>query len=198
METTATPAGLNLQKNERGLVLDKDGGQLKKIHMGAGWDVNAPNAKTYDLDLFAICLGEGSKLVGGPSHNNIAYFGNKTLPGIQCGADNLTGQGDGDDENIQIDLDAVPANVHAIVIGINIYQAAAKNQNMGAVNNAFVRYAPQDNRPATVKKYDLTEDYSTFTGIVAFKFYRHEDGWKFQAVGQGVNGDINQIASTFA
>lgn len=195
MEPTAT---LNLQKNERGLVLDKDGGALSKLHLGAGWDVNASNASSYDLDLFAICLGEGQKLVGPPSSANIAYFGNKTLPGIQCGADNLTGQGDGDDENIQIDLSAIPAAVQAVIIGINIYQAAAKGQTMGAVNNAFVRYAPQSDRAATVKKYDLTEDYSTFTGIIAFKFYRHEDGWKYQAIGQGVNGDINQIASTFA
>lgn len=189
---------MNLVKGERGLVLDKEGAQLNNVHIGAGWDVNAANAASYDLDVFAICLGAGGKLQGPPSNANVAYFNNKSLPGIQCGADNLTGQGDGDDENIHIELDKIPADVHEVIVGINIYQAREKNQNMGAVNNAFVRYAPKDNADATVKKFDLTEDYSAFTGIVAFRFYRHESGWKYQAVGEGCNGSIMEMAAKYS
>lgn len=189
---------LNLVKGERGLVLDKDGATLSNIHIGAGWDVSAPNASSYDLDVFAICLGVGGKIVGPASNANCAYFGNKKLPGITCGADNLTGQGDGDDENIHIELDKIPVDVHEVIIGINIYQASSKNQNMGSVNNAFVRYAPKESPDATVKKYDLTEDYSAFTGIVAFRFYRHEAGWKYQAVGEGANGSILDMANKYA
>lgn len=195
---TAETSTLSLVKGERGLVLDKEGQQLNDIHIGAGWDVNAPNAASYDLDLFAICLGVGGKLVGGPSNSNCAYFGNKTLPGIQCGADNLTGAGDGDDENIHIQLDRIAADVHEVIVGINIYQAAQKHQHMGSVNNAFVRYAPKSDADATVKKYDLTEDYSAFTGIYAFRFYRHESGWKYQALGEGANGSIIEMAAKFA
>ena len=189
-------------KGERGFVLDKDGQSLNDIHIGAGWDVNAANADSYDLDLFAICLGANNKLVDGSTDSAIlqhcAYFNNKQLAGIQCGADNLTGQGDGDDENIHIQLDKVPANVEQVIIGINIYQGKEKHQHMGSVNNAFVRYAPKANSDATVKNYDLTEDYSAFTGIYAFKFYRHEGSWKYQAMGEGTNGSILEMAKKFA
>lgn len=199
---TATEPNLSLVKGERGLVLDKVGAPLNDIHIGAGWDVNAPNASTYDLDLFAICVGANGKMVDGGSDAGIlkhcAYFNNKNLPGIQCGADNLTGAGDGDDENIHIQLDKIPADVFEVVIGINIYQGKEKGQHMGSVNNAFVRYAPKSDADASVKKYDLTEDYSAFTGIYAFKFYRHETGWKYQAMGEGTNGSIVEMARKFA
>ena len=202
MEATAVQPTLSLVKGERGFVLDKDGQALNDIHIGAGWDVNAPNAATYDLDLFAICVGANNKMVDASSDSSIlahcVYFNNKQMAGIQCGADNLTGAGEGDDENIHIQLDKIPSDVEQVVIGINIYDAKSKGQHMGSVNNAFVRYAPKSNADASVKKYDLTEDYSAFTGIYAFKFYRHEGSWKYQAMGEGTNGSILEMAKRFA
>lgn len=188
---------LTLEKGARGPILDKAGAPLSDVHIGAGWDISAGNKADYDLDVFAICLGEGGKIPAGNVLSHCAYFGNKTLPGIQCGADNLTGQGDGDDENIHINFANVPAEVHEVIVGINIYRAASKNQNFGQVNNAFVRYAPKSDANATVKKYDLTEDYSSNTGVLAFRFYRKDSEWKYQALGEGTNGEIDAIAKKY-
>lgn len=196
-QATASTGALNMQKGERTALVDKDGGALTKVHIGAGWDVNT-NGASYDLDIFALLLDGNNKLLPGDMHGAVVYFGNKTLPGVKHGGDNLTGAGDGDDEVISIDLSAVNENVNAILIGINIYRAASKgNQNFGRVNNAFIRFADGNTPAVTVKKYDLSEDYSAFNAVIMGKVYRHESGWKFQAVGEGANGEIDAIAQGY-
>lgn len=183
---------ITLEKGNRGLVLDKEGNSLTKVYVGAGWDMKTTARGDYDLDLFAICLDTNGKAF--PNVNGrVAYFGNKTISGVSVGPDNLTGRGDGDDESCNIDFASIPAEVGEVIIGINIYRAIEKGQNFGQVNNAFVRYASLSNQRESIKKFDLTEDYSGNTGVLAFRFYRHTDGWKYQALGEGVKGDIQQI-----
>lgn len=192
-----------LAKGERVALLGKDNSPLAKAYIGAGWDLDrVPSGQSYDLDLFAFVLGADKKLLHKDNlHATVAYYGNKTLPGIQCGADNLTGAGDGDDENIQIDLSAIPADVHEIVIGMNIYNSESKgHQHFGNVDNAFVRVCDQAaiGNGQELKKFDLTEDFSAFNGILCGAFYRADAGWKFRAIGEGCNGNIEVIAKTFA
>ncbi len=192
-----------LAKGERVALLGKDGNSLVKAYIGAGWDLQrVPAGQTYDLDLFAFVLGADKKLLHKDNlHATVAYYGNKTLPGIQCGADNLTGAGDGDDENIQIDLSAIPADVQEIVIGMNIYNSESKgHQHFGNVDNAFVRVCDQAaiGDGQEMKKFNLSEDFSAFNGILCGAFYRNEGGWKFRAIGEGCNGNIEVIAKTFA
>lgn len=184
---------LNLQKGER-VDLTKTNPGLKLANVGLGWDINAGNSGTFDLDAFAFSL-KASKLKGSLAES-VCYFGNKTLVGVQHGGDNLTGAGDGDDETIKIDLAAVPADVDEILIGVNIYQAASKRQNFGMVNNAFIRVYDADTK-AELVKFDLTEDYSAFTGVIAGSLYRKDGEFKFKAVGSGINGDIDAIATPF-
>lgn len=193
-----------LSKGERVSIQGKDGNPLTNVHVGAGWDLNrVPTGQTYDLDLFAFVLGANKKLLHSDNlHATVAYYGNKTLfaGAIQCGADNLTGQGDGDDENIQLNLGALPADVHEVVIGMNIYNSESKgHQHFGNVDNAFVRICDKAaiGDGQEMKKFNLTEDFSAFNGILCGAFYRHENGWKFRAIGEGCNGNIQQIAEQF-
>lgn len=194
-----------LTKGERTTLTGKDGNPLSKAYVGAGWDLDrVPNGQTYDLDLFAFILAPGRKLFDAANlHNTVAYFGNKGLcnGAIQCGADNLTGAGDGDDEKIAIDLAALPAGVEEVVIGMNIYNSENKgHQHFGNVDNAFVRVCDQANidKDAELKKFNLSEDFSAFNGILCGSFYRNEGAWKFRAIGEGCNGNIEAIAKTFA
>lgn len=180
---------VNLEKGER-VDLTKTNPGLKKVNVGLGWDVAGANAASYDLDAFAFSL-VGGKLVDGP--RSILYFGNKKCTGMEHGGDNLTGVGDGDDETIKIDLDALPGD--ECYIGVNIYQAESKKQNFGQVKNAFGRLYDADSNQELMK-YDLSEDYSKFTAIVVGKLYKKDGEWKFQAIGEGKNGDINKIVES--
>jgi tellurium resistance protein TerD len=144
------------------------------------------------LDAFAFSLN-GGKLVDGKK--SILFFGNKKCTGMEQGGDNLTGVGDGDDETIKVDLSQLPGD--ELLVGVNIYQAESKRQNFGQVNNAFVRlYDAETN--TELMKYDLTEDYSKFTAVVVGKLYKKDGEWKFQALGEGKNGDINALAAPYA
>lgn len=180
-----------LKTGERVAIVDKDNNPLTKLYIGGGWKAGAG----YDLDLVAICLNSDGKLVSPDLHVSVGYYGNKTLPGIQLSEDNRTGEGDGDDEFINIDLSAIPANVNAIICGINIYAPAGKT--FGSVNDAFMRYADQADKATSLKKYDLTEDYSTNNCILACRVYRHESGWKIQALGEGRIATIQQLADSY-
>lgn len=192
---------VNLVKGER-LDLTKTNPGLKVAAIGLGWDPQS-NGHPFDLDSFALAL-EGGKLKGNLP-DNILYFGSPKVNGqptqlagaLVHSGDNLTGQGAGDDETILVDFSKLPSNITEVVICVNIYQAASRgNQNFGMVNNAFIRVYDNDTK-TDILKYDLTEDYSAVNGMVMGKLYLKDGEWKFQAVGTGLNGDINQIAQTF-
>lgn len=178
-------ATLNLTKAEK-IDLTK-GTDLRTIAFAAGWDVG----DNFDLDIFAIGVDANGAYMPG----KVSFFGNKTgLNGCTLDGDNLTGEGDGDDETITIDLPAIDPTVDQIIFGINIYQASQRGQNFGKVKNAFVRvYNKQNNEE--VCKFDLSEDFGRATGVITAKMYRHNGEWKIQALGLGTDGDINDIAN---
>ncbi len=184
-------ATLNLTKGER-VDLTKTNPELSVAHVGLGWDTNSGSGAAYDLDAFALVLTNG-KLKDDAS---IIFFNRKTGMGLEHMGDNLTGVGDGDDETIKVKLSEVPADANEIMIGVNIYQAPERKQNFGMVNNAFIRiYDAATNKE--ILKFDLSENYSAFNGMIMGKLYRNEGQWKFQAVGDGKNGTIAEIAYAY-
>lgn len=187
---TATPT-INLTKGER-VDLTKTNPNLKIAHVGLGWDVNQGNGAAFDLDAFALILA-GGKLI---SNNHIVYFNNKQAGGLQHMGDNLTGVGDGDDETIKINLQSLDATADEIIIAVNIYEANTRKQNFGMANNAFIRiYNAETNQE--IIKFDLTENYSAFNGMLMGKLYKKDGEWKFQAMAEGKNGNIVEIATPY-
>jgi tellurium resistance protein TerD len=184
---------LNLEKGAR-VDLTKNNGGITKLVVGLGWDVNGGNAGSFDLDSMAFHMKE-DKLHGATA--GIAFFGNKEIAGVKLDKDNLTGAGDGDDEKLFVDLAAVPLEVDALMIGVNIYQAASKHQNFGMIRNAYMRIFNPETQEVYVK-YDLTEDYSTATAIKIAKIYRKDGEWKVLGVGEGTTGSVQDIANSLS
>lgn len=188
---------LNLVKESGTKVeLTKTTPGLTKIVIGGGWDVNKnTSGKAFDLDLSAFLVKADGKLGG---NQNVVYFGaKKHLSGaVELDKDNLTGAGEGDDEKIFVDLSKIPADINEVYFVINIYDAVARGQKFGMVSNTFIRVVNSADN-AQLIKYDPSEDFSTFTGLIAGKIYRHDGGWKFQTIGEGVNGTINDITKRF-
>lgn len=182
---------VSLQKGQK-VNLSKENAGLTSIVIGLGWD-EAPQSggflgglfgknKTIDCDASAILLQNG-KFV---DKNDLVYFGNlvhKSNTVIHQG-DNLTGEGDGDDEQIVIDLSRVPAQYDRIVIVVNIYEAVKKRQHFGMIRNAFIRLVDARNN-REICKYSLTDDYSEMTAMIFGEVYRRNGEWKFSAIGQG-------------
>lgn len=181
---------VSLQKGAK-VELTKTNAGLLAVCIGLGWDVAAAGNAAFDLDAFAILLDANKKLT---DRQRIIFFNNKTGHGLEHLGDNLTGAGDGDDETIKVDFAQIPADVQEVLFCVNIYDAANRKQNFGQVNNAFIRVYNSETKEE-LAKFDLSENYSSFNGLVMGKIYRHEAEWKFQAVGEGRNGDINEIAS---
>lgn len=193
---------ISLQKGQK-VSLTKENAGLSKIIVGLGWDEAprsgggffAPKPKPIDCDASAIML-KGGKLC---DNRDVVYFANlKHKSGtVQHMGDNLTGAGDGDDEQIVIDLARVPAEYDKIVIVVNIYQAFKRNQHFGMIRNAFIRLVDGRNN-LEMCKYNLTEDYSGMTAMVFGEVYRYNNEWKFSAIGQGTNdGSIGDLAKRY-
>ena len=182
--------GVSLQKGQK-VSLTKDNAGLNKVIVGLGWD-EVPQKKGFfaakpqsvDCDASAFVLKEG-KLRG---TEDIVYFGNLHHKSgtVNHQGDNLTGAGDGDDEQIVIDLAKVPQEYDKIVIVVNIYQAVQRHQHFGMIENAFIRLVDARNNNEMCK-YNLTENYSGMTAMIFGEVYRHNGEWKFSAVGQGTN-----------
>lgn len=185
-------ATVNLTKGER-VDLTKTNPGLKIAHVGLGWDVAANGSAAFDLDAFALVL-KGGKLLDAKS---VIYFNAKVGHGLEHMGDNLTGVGDGDDETIKIDLSQLPADADEVLIAVNIYEADKRNQNFGMVNNAFIRIY-DGATSQEIMKYDLTEDQSKFNAMVMGKLYKKDNEWKFNAMGEGKNGTIADIANAYA
>ncbi len=181
---------ISLQKGQK-VNLSKDNAGLDRIVVGLGWDevqqrrgLFAPKPQAIDCDASAIML-RGGKLL---DKDDVVYFGNlRHRSGtVQHMGDNLTGAGEGDDEQIIIDLSSVPAEYDRIVIVVNIYQAVQRGQHFGMIRNAFIRLVDARNNKEMCK-YDLTENYSGMTAMIFGEVYRHQGEWKFSAIGQGTN-----------
>ncbi|TYO95298.1 TerD family protein [Desulfallas thermosapovorans] len=178
---------VNLQKGQK-VDLTKGRPGLTKVIAGLGWDTNKFDGPDFDLDASVFLLGKNGKCA---SADDFVFYNNlKHVSGaVEHLGDNLTGEGEGDDEQIKIDLSKVPAHIHKIAITVTIHMAKERNQNFGLVSNAFVRIV-DENSGAELLRYDLSEDYSIETALVFAELYRHGGEWKFAAVGQGFNDGL--------
>ena len=179
---------ISLQKGQK-VNLSKDNAGLDRIVVGLGWDevqqrrgLFAPKPQAIDCDASAIML-RGGKLL---DKDDVVYFGNlRHRSGtVQHMGDNLTGAGEGDDEQIIIDLSSVPAEYDRIVLVVNIYQAVQRHQHFGMIRNAFIRIVDARTNQELCK-YNLSENYDNMTAMIFGEVYRHNGEWKFNAIGQG-------------
>ncbi len=186
---------VNLQKGQK-VSLTKGNPGLKNVIVGLGWDVNQfDTGEDFDLDAAAFLLSDSGKAA---SSDDFVFYGNlKHASGsVQHMGDNLTGAGDGDDEQIRIDLSLVPASITKIAFTVTIYEAEARRQNFGQVNNAFIRIYKEDTGEELLR-YDLGEDFSIETAAVFGELYKHGEEWKFNAIGSGFQGGLAALCANF-
>ncbi len=179
---------VNLKKGEK-VSLTKSNPGLRKVCVGLGWDTNRyDGGDDFDLDASVFLLGVNGKV---PSDANFVFYGNVSDPSgaVIHSGDNRTGAGEGDDEQVRVDLQAIPAGIERVVFVITIYEAEARRQNFGQVSNAFIRVVDEATG-AELVRYDLEEDFSIETALVAGELYRHNGEWKFNAVGSGFQGGL--------
>ena len=177
------------------LSLTKEAPGMTKVLVGLGWDARSTDGQDVDLDASAFLLKADGKVRA--DSDFIFYNQLKSTDGsVEHTGDNRTGEGDGDDEAIKIDLSKVPVDVDKIAISVTIHEADARRQNFGQVRNAFIRLVNQDNNNEVVR-YDLAEDASTETAMIFAELYRNGAEWKFRAVGQGFNGGLKPLAESF-
>jgi tellurium resistance protein TerD len=186
--------GVSLSKGGN-VSLTKEAPGLTAVVVGLGWDVRTTTGSDFDLDASALLASQESKVL---SDQHFVFFNNLKSPdgSVEHTGDNLTGEGEGDDEQIKVNLATVPAEVSKIVFPVSIYDADNRQQSFGQVRNAFIRIVNQaDNNE--IARYDLSEDASTETAMVFGELYRHGEEWKFRAVGQGYASGLSGIASDF-
>ena len=176
--------------------LSKEAPGLKAVNVGLGWDVATFSAAEYDLDASAIMVDANGRVT--PGDEGFVFFNNLRSPdgSVVHTGDNLTGEGEGDDEVIKVNLAAMSPQVDKIVFPVSIYDAEGRNQNFGQVRNAFIRVV-NANGGTELTRYDLSEDASTETAMVFGEVYRNGAEWKFRAVGQGYASGLRGIASDF-
>lgn len=185
---------VNLVKGQK-VDITKGNAGLKQIVVGLGWDVNKYDGDSFDLDAAAILLSANGKVT---DSSDFVFFNNLRHPSgavVHMG-DNLTGAGDGDDEQIVVDLSKIPANIDKIAFTVTIYDADSRMQNFGMVSNAYIRMINKDNNEEMIR-YDLGEDYSTETAMVLGELYRHNGEWKFNAIGSGFSGGLQAICNEY-
>lgn len=175
--------------------LTKEAPGLSAVDIGLGWDVNSFSGGEFDLDASAIMLNAAGKVV---SDAHFVFFNNLSSPdgSVVHAGDNLTGEGEGDDEIVKVNLAVVPPDVDRVVFPVSIYDADNRSQNFGMVRNAFIRVVNQTGG-TEIARYDLTEDASTETAMVFGELYRNGAEWKFRAVGQGYASGLRGIAQDF-
>lgn len=175
--------------------LSKEAPNLKELVIGLGWDVRSTDGSAFDLDGSAFLLKADGKVRSDADF--IFYNQLKSADGsVEHKGDNRDGQGDGDDEQVKILLDKVPAEIERIAVAVTIHDAEARKQNFGQVRNAFIRCVDALGNKE-IARFDLSEDASTETAMVFGEVYRNNGEWKFKAVGQGFNGGLGPLAKNF-
>jgi tellurium resistance protein TerD len=172
--------------------LSKAAPNLTKVTVGLGWDARSTTGAPFDLDASALICGAGGRILG---DDWFVFYNQLTSPdgSVTHTGDNLTGEGDGDDESIVVDLSQVPAQCERIVFPVSIHDADLRGQSFGQVSNAFIRVVDEaDGRE--LARYDLSEDASTETAMIFGELYRYRGEWKFRAVGQGYASGLRGIA----
>jgi tellurium resistance protein TerD len=175
--------------------LDKEEPGLTKILIGLGWDTRSTDGEDFDLDASVFLLGESGRVRG--DHDFIFYNQLKSADGsVEHTGDNRTGEGDGDDEAVKVDLSRVSPDIHKLSVVVTIHDAQARRQNFGMVQNAFIRVV-NDSTAREISRYDLAEDCSVETAMIFGEVYRYGREWKFRAVGQGYQGGLAALARNF-
>lgn len=186
---------INLSKGQK-VSLTKGNPGLKKIMVGLGWDVNAfDTGADFDLDASAFLTGANGKC---PTEKEFIFYGNlehESGAVVHMG-DNLTGAGDGDDEQVEVDLSLVPANIERIAFTVTIYDADKRRQNFGQVSNAYCRIVDESTGEELVR-FDLGEDFSIETALVIGELYKHNGEWKFNAIGSGFQGGLAALCAHY-
>ena len=193
---------VNLQKGQKVELRKNNGGALRRVMVGLGWDeiqqsrgLFSPKPQDIDCDASAfLCVNGRLKDV-----KDIVYFGNLNhFSGcVRHMGDNLTGAGDGDDEQIMVDLAALPSQYDRIIVVVNIYQAAQRRQHFGMIRNAFIRICDAETNQELLK-YNLSENYSGMTAMVFGELYRYNGAWKFNAIGQATqDNSVGDLAKRF-
>lgn len=181
---------INLQKGQRETI------NAPKFVIGLGWDTNSSSTGTaFDLDASAFVLGENKKLV---ADEFFVFYNNLKSPdhAIEHTGDNLTGAGDGDDEQIKIDLSVIDSRVSEICLVVTIHDAENRRQNFGQVRNSFIRiFDPSNN--TDLLKYELEEDFSIETAVEFGRIYKRNNEWKFEAIGSGMKGGLQDYLNKY-
>jgi tellurium resistance protein TerD len=175
--------------------LSKEAPGLKNVVVGLGWDVRSTDGTAFDLDASLFMLKEDGKV---KSDADFIFYNNKKSAdgSVEHTGDNITGAGEGDDEQIKVNLAGVPADVHRLVVGVTIHDAETRKQNFGMVSKAFMRVL-NGAGGAEIARYDLSEDASTETAMVFGELYRAGAEWKFKAIGAGFAGGLGPMAKSF-
>lgn len=175
--------------------LSKTDPSLKHILIGLGWDARSSDGQDFDLDASVFMTADNGKV---PSDDYFVFYNQLQSPcgSVQHTGDNLTGDGDGDDESVIVELEKVPANIKSLFVTVTIHDAETRRQNFGQVSNAFVRLVNHETGQE-VLRFDLSEDYSTETAMVFGEVYRHNGDWKFRAIGQGYAGGLLALCNQY-
>ena len=186
---------INLTKGQK-VSLTKGNPGLKKIMVGLGWDVNQfDTGADFDLDASVFLAGANGKC---PTEKEFIFYGNleHTSGAVKHMGDNLTGEGDGDDEQIEVDLSLVPANIEKIAFTVTIYDAENRHQNFGQVSNAYCRIVDENTNEELIR-FDLGEDFSIETAVVVGELYKNNGEWKFNAIGSGFQGGLAALCGHY-
>jgi tellurium resistance protein TerD len=186
---------INLSKGQK-IDLTKGNEGLKRVTVGLGWDVNKyDGTDAFDLDASVFLLNSSGKL---EKDEDFIFYNNKegAEGSVKHSGDNLTGGGEGDDEQIEINLETMPDRIDKISFCITIHEAETRNQTFGQVSNSYVRILDKDKDEELVR-FDLGEDFSVETALVAGELYRHVGEWKFAAVGTGYQGGLSALCKDF-
>ncbi len=186
---------VSLQKGQK-VSLTKENPGLSKVVVGLGWDVNAfDTGGDFDLDASAFLLTDSGKV---STQEDFVFFGNLLHPSgsVQHMGDNLTGAGDGDDEQIKVELSKVPGNITKIAFTVTIYKPEERRQNFGQISNAFIRIYNEETGEEMLR-YDLGEDFSIETAAVFGELYKNGSEWKFNAIGSGYQGGLAALCANY-
>ena len=185
---------VNLSKGSR-VDLTKGNANLDRIHVGLGWDANQMVGVDFDLDASVFMVGANGLV---PTSKHLVFYNEKTSPcrSVTHMGDNRTGDGDGDDEEIKVQLSQIPREVERLIFTVTIHEAIKNRQNFGQVSNAFIRIV-DENTGHEIIRYNLTEGFSTELSVVVGEIYRHGTEWKFNAVGAGYVEELGTLMKRY-
>jgi tellurium resistance protein TerD len=189
---------ISLSKGQR-ISLEKASPGLKAALVGLGWDVKKVDTGTdFDIDSSVFLLGENEKLI---SEQHMIFYNNLKSPdpnhSVEHMGDNLTGEGEGDDEVVLVNFTKIPNEVKKLVFVVTIHEADKRGQNFGQIENAFVRLVDVQTKEE-VLRYDLTEEYSIETALIIAEFYHKDGEWRMSAVGSGYQGGLQAILNRYS